>query len=173
MWDVGCNEGHHARVAAEVAETVVAMDADAVVVDRLYDALKRERVPNVLPLVVDVTDPSPALGWARQERRPLEGRGRPDLILCLALVHHVAIGGNVPVASFLDWLRGLGGAAVVEFPTPEDPMVARLLSRKREGTHPDYNREWFERCVDERFDVVATEELAGGRRVLYLVRPRA
>jgi hypothetical protein len=172
VWDVGCNEGHHARIAADVAEHVVAMDADADVVGRLYASLRRENVPNVLPLVIDVSDPSPGLGWRARERRPLPDRGRPDLTMCLALVHHVSISANVPIAEFVDWLGELGGATIVEFPTAEDPMVQRLLSRKRAGEHPDYNREWFERCLGERFDVVASAELAGGRRVLYRARPR-
>jgi SAM-dependent methyltransferase len=173
VWDIGCNEGHHARLAAETAEQVVAMDADAVVIGQLYEQLNADGVTNVVPLVVDVTDPSPGLGWQLRERRPLVERGRPDLTLCLALVHHVSISGNVPIAEFLDWLRALGGAVVVEFPTPEDPMVDRLLSRKRREDHPDYNREWFERSLNERFDITASEELAGGRRVLYRASTRA
>jgi hypothetical protein len=167
VWDIGCNEGHHARLAAESAEIVVAMDADAVVIGRLYEYLKRERVTNVLPLVVDVTDPSPGLGWRLGERRPVTDRGRPDLTLALALVHHLSISANVPIAEVVSWLHALGGETVVEFPTADDPMVQRLLSRKRDGDHPDYNREWFERCLRERFDVVAWEELAGGQRLLY------
>ncbi|MGH2996480.1 MAG: methyltransferase, partial [Gaiellaceae bacterium] len=154
VWDLGCNEGRHARIAAETADHVVAMDADAVVVDRLYNELGHEGTTNVLPLAVNIVDPSPGLGWRGLERRPLPERGSPDLTLCLALIHHVSIGGNVPVAEFLDWLHGLSTALVIEFPTPEDPMVQGLLARKRPGDHPDYRREWFERCLSERFDVV-------------------
>jgi hypothetical protein len=79
----------------------------------------------------------------------------------------------VPVEAFLDWLRELGSALVVEFPTPEDPMVQRLLSRKRATDHPDYRRDWFERCLEERFDVGESEVLGSGTRVLYRARPRA
>jgi SAM-dependent methyltransferase len=173
VWDIGCNEGRHARLAAERAEAVVAMDADPVVVGRLYEDLKRDGVTNVVPLVVDVTDPSPGLGWRLSERRPFTDRGAPDLTLALALVHHVSISGNVPVVEFVAWLRRLGGEVVVEFPTPDDPMVQRLLSRKRPHDHPDYNREWFEACLRERFDVLAVQELGGGTRVLYRARARA
>ena len=122
---------------------------------------------------MNLADPSPGLGWRGLERRPLTARGTPDLALCLALVHHLSIGGNVPVAELLDWLRSLDAALVVELPTPEDPMVKRLLARKRAGDHPDYRRDWFERCLAERFDVLRTEELASGQRVLYRVRPAA
>jgi SAM-dependent methyltransferase len=172
VWDLGCNEGRHARIAAESADYVVAIDGDAVVVDRLYQDLKSEGTTNVLPLTVNVVDASPRLGWRGLERQALPDRGTPDLALCLALVHHVSIGGNVPVAEFLDWLRDLSRAVVVELPTREDPMVQRLLVRKREGDHPDYRREWFEECLAQRFDVAETLELASGSRVLYRARPR-
>src|SRR5438132_2575534 len=81
VWDLGCNDGRHSRIAAQTAEHVVAMDADSLGVDRLYRALADEKESRILPLTVDVTDPSPALGWRGQERRPLLDRGRPDLTL--------------------------------------------------------------------------------------------
>jgi SAM-dependent methyltransferase len=172
VWDLGCNEGRHARIAAEHADYVVAMDADSVVVDRLYTALKEENEERILPLAVDVCDPPPALGWRGRERRPLPERGRPDLTLCLALVHHVSIAGNVPVAQFLDWLRGVTESLVIEFVAPEDPMAHRLLARKRPNDHPDYRADWFEQCLSERFQVVRSEPLAAGTRTLYLARPK-
>ncbi len=171
VWDLGCNEGAHARIAAEKAGYVVAMDADALVVDRLYRALG-EQTRNILPLAVNIVDPPPGLGWRGAERRPLAERGRPDLTLCLALIHHVSIAGNIPVAEFLDWLAATTGSLVIEFVSPEDPMARRLLARKRPGDHPDYNAEWFERCLAERFDVIRSEKLAGGLRTLHLARAK-
>jgi hypothetical protein len=172
VWDLGCNDGRYSRVAAEQARYVVAIDSDANVVESLYHALDEEGETSILPLVADLVDPSPALGWRGEERRTLAERGAPDLTLALALVHHVSIGGNVPVRDFLEWLRTLQTALVIEFPTPDDPLVQRLLERKREGTHPDYERGWFERCLHELFDVQATEELASGTRFLYFARPK-
>ena len=172
VWDLGCNDGRHARIAAERASTVVALDADGTVVDRLYRALRDERSARVLPLVMDVADPSPGLGWRGRERKPLAERGRPELTLCLALLHHVSIGGNVPVADFVDWLRALGGALVIEFVGRDDPMVRRLLAPKREGMHADYAQEPFERRLTEAFHVERREPLASGTRVLYFARPR-
>jgi SAM-dependent methyltransferase len=174
VWDLGCNEGRHARIAAEHAEYVVAMDADSLVVDRLYRALRDENESRILPLTVNVVDPPPALGWRGRERRPLPDRGRPDLTLALALIHHVSIGGNVPIAELLDWLQGATGSLVVEFVSPEDPMARRLLARKRPGDHPDYRADWFEQCLKERFDVVRSEPLSrqGTARTLYLARPK-
>jgi SAM-dependent methyltransferase len=173
VWDLGCNEGRHARIAADTAETVVALDADALVIERLYRALEQERRRNILPLVGNLVDPSPSLGWRGLERRTLEARGTPDLALALALIHHVVIGGNVPVAEFLDWLRSLDCALVLEFPGRDDPLVRRLLDRKRAGDHPDYERELFERARAARFQIDRTEELAEGARVLYLARTKS
>jgi ribosomal protein L11 methylase PrmA len=168
-WDLGCNDGTYSRVAAEHADYVVAIDADHATVDGLYRALDGRR--DILPLVMSVTDPSPDLGWRGSERASLERRGTPDLALALALVHHVVIAGNVPVAAFLGWLRSLDCALVIEFPDREDPMVQRLLSGKTETANPDYDRETFERALAERFDIERSERL--GTRTLYEALPRA
>ena len=171
-WDLGANRGRYARIAAEGARHVVALDADPGPVELLYRELRDAGDERILPLVVDVADPSPALGWRGLERKTLIGRGRPDLVLALALVHHVAIGANVPVRELVGWLRDLGGALLIEFPTREDPMVQELLGRKRDGLHPDYERGFFERCLDEAFDVRRSEPLPSGTRVLYFATPR-
>jgi hypothetical protein len=122
---------------------------------------------------MNLADPSPGLGWRGVERRPLLERGTPDLVLALALIHHVAIGANVPVKEFLGWLAGLGASLVIEFPTREDPMVQKLLAPKREGLHPDYELGYFERCLEEGFQVERHERLESGTRVLYFARPKS
>jgi ribosomal protein L11 methylase PrmA len=172
-WDIGCNDGRFTRIASRSAEYIVALDADPVVVDRLYEELKREGATNILPLTIDVADPSPALGWRHAERKPPAERGRPDFALCLAVLHHLSISANVPVDDAVAWLHGLTDAAVVEFATPDDPMVRRLLARKRADDHPDYRRDWFERSLFERFEVVSSLELADATRILYHVRSRS
>jgi SAM-dependent methyltransferase len=172
VWDIGCNNGRYSRIAAEGARYVVAFDADQDPVELLYRGLRDEGEERIVPLTMNLADPSPGLGWRGLERRALPARGRPDLVLALALVHHVAIGANVPVREFLDFLAGLGCSLVVEFPTREDPMVQKLLAPKREGLHPDYDRGFFERCLAEAFDVERSELLASGTRVLYFARPK-
>ena len=173
VWDVGCNDGTYSRVAAEHAAHVVAFDADHATVDALYRSLREEGRTDILPLVMSVTDPSPDQGWRGRERDSLERRGTPDLALCLAVIHHVVITGNVPVAEFLNWLRSLECSLVIEFPERDDPMVQRLLSGKAESANPDYDRATFERELGERFEVERSERLASGTRTLYEVRPRA
>ena len=172
VWDIGCNNGRYARIAAEGAKYVVAVDADQGPVELLYRDLRDEGNEQILPLTMNLADPSPGLGWRGLERRAMPERGKPDLVLALALIHHVAISANVPVKEFVDWLASLGAALVIEFPTLEDPMVKKLLAPKREGLHPDYELSNFERVLGEAFDVQRSERLASGTRVLYFAQPR-
>jgi hypothetical protein len=167
-WDVGCNDGTYSRIAAESTDLVVAFDADHATVDGLYRALDGRE--DILPLVMSVTDPSPDLGWRGRERASLERRGTPELTLCLAVMHHVCITGNVPVREFLDWLRSLDSALVIEFPDRDDTMVQRLLSGKREGSNPDYEPAAFEQALQERF-TVERKAAVSATRTLYEARP--
>jgi hypothetical protein len=171
VWDLGCNEGRYARVAAKHAGYTVAIDSDHTTVDRLYCQLAAESNRSVLPLVGDVADPSPGLGWLNAERTPLVERGRPELTLCLALVHHLAITRNIPVRSFLDWLRSLGSVVLIEFPAEHDAMVRRLLDAKRPGEHNDYTRANFEKLLSDLFTVESTVVLSPSRTI-YRARPR-
>jgi SAM-dependent methyltransferase len=172
VWDLGCNNGRYSRIAAEGARCVVAVDADQGPVELLYRSLRDEGEERILPLTMNLADPSPGLGWRGLERRAMPDRGRPDLVLALALVHHVSISANVPVREVVDYLASLGSSLVIEFPTREDPMVQKLLAPKREGLHPDYERGFFERCLAEAFDVERSERLQSGTRVLYFARPK-
>ncbi len=167
-WDLGANDGAFARIVAGHAGHVVAMDADHETVEHLYRELRDpgQTQRNILPLVVDLCDPSPARGWSLAERATLTERGRPDFTLSLALVHHLSISRNVPIREVIAWLASLGGTHVVEFPTREDPMVVRLLSAKRDDeSHPDYELGFFEAALGERFEI--RNRLALGSRVLF------
>jgi hypothetical protein len=172
VWDLGANDHRFSLIAAEHADHVVSVDGDEGIVDVVYRKLRDEGRTDITSLVMSLTDMSPDRGWDHRERRTLEARGEPDLILILALIHHICITGNVPVNVYLDWLRKLDAALVIEFPTPDDVMVKTLMSGKREGLHLDYTRENFERLLGERFDVERTEVLSGGTRVMYFAKPR-
>jgi hypothetical protein len=172
VWDIGANNGRYSRIAAEGARTVVAVDADQGPVELLYRDLRREGDEKILTLTMNLADPSPGLGWRGLERRSMPERGTPDLVLALALIHHIAISANVPVKEFVDWLASLRTALVIEFPTREDPMVKKLLAPKRDGLHPDYELGFFEGCLNEAFEVERSERLESGTRVLYYARPK-
>lgn len=171
-WDLGSNTGEYAALAAEHCELVVAMDSDHLAVQRLYGKLRDDehKRRRILPLVIDVADPSPALGWRGRERSPLEERGRPELVLCLALVHHLAIGRHLPVDEVLDWLAATAEHLVVEYVDRGDPMVERLL-RDRDHAYDDYTRPYFEAQLERRFEVLKSEPIGATRR-LYFGRSR-
>jgi len=171
VWDLGCNTGLFARVAAEHADYVVAMDADHLAVERLYRALGVEGRRSILPLVVNLADASPGLGWRGRERRPLADRGAPDLTLCLALIHHLVIGAGLPLDELIAHLAGLGGDLVIEFVDRDDPMTLALLRRKDEP-YADYRLDHFERCLSDAFRIEGRETLGRRTRVLYYARGR-
>ncbi|MDE2293132.1 MAG: methyltransferase [Elusimicrobia bacterium] len=171
-WDLGCNRGDYSRVLAETARTVVALDADAAVHERLYRALREEKGPGrILPLVFDAADPSPDQGWRGLERRSIQSRGRPDLTAALAVLHHLRLTAGVPTAELVDWLGSLGGEVVAEFVAKEDPQAARLLVRK-DDRYADWTVPAFEAAAARRFTTLRRLQLDGGRRVLYHLRPR-
>lgn len=172
VWDLGCNTGTFSRIAAENAEYVVALDADPLAIDRLYRRLQAEGNRRILPLIFDVASPSPGLGWRGRERRPLEERGRPELVLSLALIHHVVISANIPLTEFIDWLASLDASIVIEFVARQDPMVQRLL-RNKSDDYPDYDVKPFEDCFARAFTIEERAVLGSGSRILYFGRPRA
>ncbi|MGH9779262.1 MAG: SAM-dependent methyltransferase, partial [Candidatus Acidiferrales bacterium] len=100
----------------------------------------------------------------------LLARGKPDLVLALALIHHVRIGANIPVESFLTWLAGMQSAVVIEFVGKEDARIKQLLLNK-DDTYDDYNRAAFEACLARRFRLERSQALEGGTRFLYSARP--
>ena len=171
-WDIGCNNGRYSRIAAEGSDHVMSVDYDQGPIELLHRTLHEEGDEKILTLTMNLADPSPGLGWRGVERKRLWDRGKPDLLLALALIHHVTIAANVPVQEFVDWLASLGTSLVIEFPTREDVMVRTLLGPKREGLHPDYERENFERVLAEKFDIERKERLESGTRLLYFARPK-
>ena len=171
IWDLGCNTGDYARIAAENAEYVVAMDADPLCIERFYLKLRAERHRTILPLVMNLVDASPGLGWQGKERKTLVERGRPDLVLCLALIHHIVLRAHVPLAAFVESLAALGAALVIEFVTKEDPMARRLLQNKQDDD-TDYDLPHFEKYLCEFFHIDRRQPLTSGVRTLYFAAPR-
>ncbi len=171
VWDLGANTGHFSKLAAGLGATTVAFDGDAACVDALYRTIEPDARPTVLPLVLDLANPSPGLGWANTERMTLESRGPADLLLVLAVTHHLAIGNNVPLTSLASWLARLGRRAIVEFVPKADPMVAQML-RARADIFDDYTESGFQQALDPSFIIDERVPLAPSRRSLYLLRAR-
>ena len=170
LWDLGANTGEFSRIAARHSELVVAVDSDHDAVEDLYRQARAGGDANVIPLVMDLANLSPSQGWAGRERASFVERGSPDVALCLALVHHMRVSANVPVAMFLDWLRSLDAAAIVEFVGRDDEMFAMLIENKNED-YADYTLENFLAEVVKRFRIEDSMELKGGKRKMLLLEP--
>jgi SAM-dependent methyltransferase len=171
VYDLGSNTGTFARLCSEHADHVIAVDEDELAVDTLYHRLKTERPDNVTPLVMQLSNVSPGQGWRGRERKSFDGRGKPDLILCLALIHHMVITANIPMQDFLQWIRSFDAAVVLEFVGPEDEMTLRLLKNKR-NKHPDYTLARFESIAAAMFDIADKTPLKEGCRHIYFLQPK-
>ncbi|MEN8237962.1 MAG: class I SAM-dependent methyltransferase [Actinomycetota bacterium] len=172
VWDVGANDGHFSNLAAHHAGYVLALDADELVLDELFRSLHTNGPANVLPLIQDLADPSPGIGWRGMERPPLVQRSSPDLVLALAVVHHLVIGRNVPLRAFVDWMADLNARIVFEFVPPDDPMVLALTANKKpHEIHRDYTEDSLREYLEDRFVIEREQAVPAGERRLFSLVP--
>ena len=169
-WDLGANTGTFARIAAEHSGMVVAVDGDQDAVDLLYREVRQGGPRNVIPLVMDLANLSPGQGWAGRERPAFDARRSPDLVLALALIHHMRVAANIPLPLFIGWLRSLDATCILEFVERDDEMFQTLLENKQEE-YADYTAEHFESEVRRHFFVRDRLKLKGGLRELFLLEP--
>ena len=170
VWDLGANTGLFSAIAARHAALVVAFDADPACVETMYRDARRAKLP-LLPLVMDLGAPSPAIGWANEERMTLDQRGPSDLVLALALVHHLAIANNVPLPAIAAYLARLARRLIIEFVPKSDSMVQQMLAG-RDDVFPGYTREQFEQAFDAHFTVDGHHTVGTSGRVLFLMTRR-
>jgi hypothetical protein len=168
VWDLGANNGVFSRVASEAAPYVISFDIDPTAVEQNYRQVKAEKNEKVLPLLLDLTNPSPALGWANHERDSFGERGPADLILALALIHHLAISNNVPLPQVADFFAETGKWLITEFVPKSDSQVKKLLA-SREDIFPAYTRQGFESAFQSRFRIHEAVNVNESERVIYLM----
>ena len=171
VWDLGGNVGTFSQAAAASGARVLSFDVDPACVERNYLRVRAEREPLVLPLLMDLANPSPGAGWENAERMSLLARGPADAVLALALIHHLAIGNNVPLDRIARFLARAGRSLLVEFVPKSDSQVKRLLV-VREDVFENYTPEGFERAFGEYFEIDRRVPLAGSQRTLYAMTGR-
>ena len=169
LLDLGANTGEYSILSASYAKYVVAIDNDYQAIDTFYNSLKETKVKNVLPLIGSIVNPAPDLGWKLAEHSSFFHRLKPDMVLCLALLHHIRIGNNIPLQDFVEWLIGLAPNTIIEFVKKEDPMVKILLKEKAD-TYSDYNEEVFEYHLKKHGKIVKKYNLSLGSRALYFFK---
>jgi ribosomal protein L11 methylase PrmA len=171
VWDLGGNVGTFSRAAASSGAQVISFDLDPACVERNYLRVKADKDQRVLPLLLDLTNPSPPSGWENRERLSLLDRGPADALLALALIHHLAIGNNVPLALAARFFARTARHILIEFVPKSDSQVKRLLV-VRKDIFDGYTREGFERAFAEHFDIGRRIPLAGSERALYVMEKK-
>ena len=171
VWDLGANTGLFSRLAAETGAATVAFDVDPACVERNYLACRKQKEQRLLPLCLDLTNPSAGIGWANNERDSLSGRGPADLVMALALIHHLSISNNVPLPHVARYFGELADHLIIEFVPKGDPQVQRLL-RSREDIFVDYTQTAFEAAFGRFFEIVDSQDMENCGRMLYLMKAR-
>lgn len=169
VWDIGANTGVYSRLCCEKGALTIAIDMDPHAVEWNYRSMRAAEITNLLPLVIDITNPSPDLGWANDERKSLTARGPADAVLALALLHHLAIGNNLPFSMIAKFFQEIAHALIIEFIPKNDPQVTRLL-QVRKDIFTDYNQESFEREFTDFFDLVDSKDIIDSFRKIYLFK---
>jgi len=171
VWDLGANTGIYSRLAASKGIPTVAFDIDPSAVEQGFRLVQKQKDPLLLPLVLDLTNPSPALGWAHGERASWMDRGPVDLAMALALVHHLAISNNVPLPWIAGMLQKICRWLIIEFVPKEDSQVQRLLASRRD-VFLEYHCAAFEKDFSRHFEIVARRPLRDSDRILFLMKNR-
>jgi hypothetical protein len=148
---------------------VVAIDNDDQCINTLYKKVKEENIANILPLCMDIMNPSPASGFANNERASFGERIHPDAVMALALVHHLAIRYNLPLSKIAEYLYGFSHQLIIEFVPKEDEKVQLLLQNKKD-IYPEYTREHFENVFRQKFTITEKVQVPGSARIIYLMQ---
>jgi len=167
VWDLGANTGEFSRLASDKGIYTVAFDVDPGAVSQNYIQTRKHRETHLLPLVMDLTNPSPGLGWGHRERQSLGERGPVDLVLALALVHHLAISNNVPFEKLAQFFREICNQLIIEFIPKSDSQVQRLL-RSREDIFTNYTTAEFEAAFGVFYTIIEKHQVPESERILYL-----
>ena len=167
VWDIGCNTGFYSETALRAgAQYVVGFDSDHGALNLAVQRSARGDL-KFLPLQMDACNPSPSQGWHQRERAGLSSRSKPNAILALAIEHHIAIGRNVPLPMFLDWITELADCGVVEFVPKSDPALQRMLG-VRKDVFDQYSQAEFESALTQRATIEKTEVVSASGRTLYI-----
>lgn len=171
VWDMGANNGEFSVLAAEMGAYTLACDIDPVAVGRNYAHRDGKNDDKMLPLVQDCTNPSTNIGWMGKERDSLFERGPADAIMALAIIHHLAIGRNLPLEHIAEFFAAIGNHLIIEFVPKEDSKVQVLLA-SRKDIFPEYDIEHFEAAMDKYFTLVEKKSISQTKRTLYLYKKK-
>lgn len=166
IWDLGGNTGEFSRMATNRGCYTVCFDSDPLCVDSNYQDSQKRGDSHMHPLLMDLANPSPSLGWGGEERLGLIERGPSDLVMALALIHHLRITANIPLEKIADFFSRIGRRFIVEFVPKEDPMVSKMLGSRKDIFH-DYSVENFESVFSKKMSLQLKKPIPKSLRTLY------
>jgi len=172
VWDLGANTGVFSRIAAEKGAYVISFDNDiaAVEINYINNVKNNPTKGGILPLLMDITNPSPSIGWENRERMDIWTRGeRPQLVMALALIHHLAISNNLPITKIAEFFNAKCDYLMIEFVPKNDTQVKRLLSTRKD-VFPDYTQNTFEEKFQRHFKIIKKINIKNSLRTIYLMK---
>jgi len=169
--DAGANEGLFSDILSSKGIYTISTDFDHYSINRLYKRIKSENNKNIHPLILDLSNPSPSIGVNNEERASFTERTSADMVLALALIHHLAIGKNMPFASIAQLFRSWGKSLIIEFVPKSDEKVQSMLIDKKDIYHW-YTEADFKHAFAEVFNLVQSNEIGNSGRTLYLMEAR-
>ena len=172
VWDMGANNGLFSRLASTREIPTIAFDIDPACVELNYREVVKNKEQDLLPLLLDLTNPSPGIGWQNKERDSLIARGPADTVLALALIHHLAISHNVPLDRIAELFSKMCHALIIEFVPKSDSQVQKLLMN-REDIFNEYTQQCFESDFNRYFEIIQRTGIDGSSRMLYLMKTRS
>jgi len=167
VWDIGANIGNFSRITSNKGILTISFDISAAV-EKNYLECVRNSETNILPLLLDLTNPSPGIGWENQERISIMDRGPADIILALALIHHLAISNNLPLNKIANFFNKICKSLIVEFIPKSDSQIQKLFSTRKDIFH-DYTQKSFEYEFSKYFDIRSSLKIKNTERILYLM----
>ncbi len=167
--DLGGNNGRYSRVLHKLGIFTVCTDIDPNAVEANYRYQRYHNEEKMLPLMIDLTNPGGALGWHNEERQPIQVRLQTDVVMALALIHHLAISNNLPLEHIARYFRQFGPYLLVEFVPKADSQVQKLLAT-RQDIFPDYHEAGFKRAFAAHYQLVQEHKIADTKRTLYLYK---
>jgi len=172
VWDIGSNVGLFSRIASDREINTVSFDIDPAAVEKNYLNCATNEEKNIIPLVLDLTNPSPGIGWENQERSSLIERGPVNTVLALAVIHHLVISNNIPISMIAEFLNKICyRSLIIEFIPKSDTQVQRLLSN-RQDIFSDYTEAAFEYELGKYFEIQHAMKVKDSDRILYLMKRR-
>jgi hypothetical protein len=170
-FDLGANEGEFSNLIANKEIDTIAVDFDHLVINRLYKKIKTSKQKHILPLIADLSNPSPAIGVNNKERQSFIERTKVDLTLALALIHHLAIGKNIPFSLMVEMFAEITDYLIIEFIPKEDAKVKLMLMHKTD-IYKKYNELEFSKEFETGFSILAKEKIADSGRTLFLMQKK-